>query len=400
MSTLKVNKIEHTSTTAGGVSLDSSGNVTLPANTKVGTQNLPSAGPLSNRNLIINGAMNIWQRGTSSTGLGGGSAYLADRWMFEALGGTAARVTYDRVEDSPTISDDVNYSPYSARITITTTGGTASGDFGLLRQMIEGYNFQHIYQRPFTVSFWVKSSITGTFAFSAYGGAVTTGTPSFTQTYTIDTADTWEYKTISVPACPAGTLSNWSFTSGRGLDVMWRLWDNASSHSGTLGEWNTNTYSVPDASYTNLAGTNGATWQITQVQIEPGSVATPFEHRSYGDELARCERYYQVFTNGVNDRAIGTGCFYTTTLIVCALPFRTTMRANPTIDATNGGSPSPFTFYIHGIGHNTATVTAGGGTTPYVAGIRPSSAVSGTQGSAGEFKTSNAAAHLAFSAEL
>ena len=292
MSTLKVNKIEHTSTTDGGVSIDSSGNVTLPANTKVGTQNLPSAGPLSNRNLIINGAMNIWQRGTSSTGLGGGSAYLADRWMFEALGGTAARVTYDRVEDSPTISDDVNYSPYSARITITTTGGTASGDFGLLRQMIEGYNFQHIYQRPFTVSFWVKSSITGTFAFSAYGGAVTTGTPSFTQTYTIDTADTWEYKTISVPACPAGTLSNWSFTSGRGLDVMWRLWDNASSHSGTLGEWNTNTYSVPDASYTNLAGTNGATWQITQVQIEPGSVATPFEHRSFGDELARCQRYY------------------------------------------------------------------------------------------------------------
>lgn len=322
MSTLRVNNLQNTSTTDGGISINNSGHVTVDGVA------MPSAGPLSNRNLIINGAMNIWQRGTSSTGLGGGSAYLADRWMFEALGGTAARVTYDRVEDSPTISDDVNYSPYSARITITTTGGTASGDFGLLRQMIEGYNFQHIYQRPFTVSFWVKSSITGTFAFSAYGGAVTTGTPSFTQTYTIDTADTWEYKTISVPACPAGTLSNWSFTSGRGLDVMWRLWDNASSHSGTLGEWNTNTYSVPDASYTNLAGTNSATWQITQVQIEPGSVATPFEHRSYGDELLRCQRYYQRITVG----STNVGTSGTSAIGNIGIPLATSMRASPTCD--------------------------------------------------------------------
>lgn len=316
--------------------LDVNGTVTTTALT-VNGNNISAASGFQ-KNKLINGNFDIWQRGTSLTNLGGGLSYLADRWAFEGMGSTAARVTYSRVADSPTISSTIGYSPFCARFTVTTTGGTATNDFGVLRQFIEGFNFEDLYQRAFTVSFWVKSSVTGTFGFSLYGGGTgggqTPGTPSFTQTYTINAANTWEFKTIAVPACPAGTLSNWDFGNGRGLDVIWRLWSNAAAPSGTLGVWDTNVYSVPSFAYTNLAATNGATWQIAQVQIEVGTVATPFERRPYGTELVLCERYYEILSPIYVMLPWSSG----TQIVRSFGAFRVNKRATPTINMGTKGT--------------------------------------------------------------
>ena len=312
-SELRVNQITSI-TGVGTVSFDAGG-VTFSGSPNLGNAAITSinSGPIAGtRNKIINGNFDIWQRGNSLTGQGAnGLVYLADRWAFESWSSTTARVTYDRVLDAPTVSSTVGFSSYSARITVTTTSSNPTNDFGVFRQFIEGYNAQDLYQRPFTVSFWAKSSVVGSHLFSIYGGGVgpgqTSGTPSFSQIYTINSANTWEYKVISVPACPAGNYSNWDFGNGRGMDIVWRLWSNGTT-SGTLGVWGTGTYHYASGSYVNLAGTNGATWQISQVQLESGTVASPFERRSYGQELALCYRYYRRYNpTGTTYTALGSG---------------------------------------------------------------------------------------------
>lgn len=305
-SELRVNTI--TSTTGVGTVSFNTGGVSFSGSPSFSNISVNSINfnPISGiRNKIINGNFDIWQRGTISTGRFGALTYVADRFGFESWTSTTARVTYERVLDAPPISETVGFSSYSARITVTTTGTNPTNDFGVLRQFIEGYNAQDLYQRPFVISFWVKSSLVGTYALSIYGGGASPGqspgTPGFSQTYTINSANTWEYKTIQVPACPAGTYSNWDFGNGRGMDFIWRLWSNNATYVGSLGSWSTASgYPFPSGNYVNFSGTNGATWQISQVQVEPGTVATPFERRFYAQELALCQRYYQVLTIGPN----------------------------------------------------------------------------------------------------
>ena len=393
MSTLRVNTLQNTSTTDGGISINNSGHVTVDGVA------MPSAGPLGNRNLVINGAMQVAQRGTSvATSDGTNEGYqTVDRfsWNFANSAGGAATVS-----QSTTVPDGQGFSN-SFKIDVTTAHTPTTTQHTYIRYYAEaqdirnsGWNYTDSTSN-ITLSFWARSTKAGTYCLWF---RLNDSSPEqyYSHEYSL-TANTWEKITVTLPGVSGAAINN---DNGIGFSIYWILNVGPDRDGATAGSWYTTTGVVATDNQVNFFDSTDNDFYLTGVQLEVGSVATPFEHKSYGDELARCERYYQVFTNGVNDRALGTGCFYTTTTLVCAFPFRTTMRANPTIDATNGGSPAPFTFYIHGIGHNTATVTAGGGTTPYVAGIRPSSAVSGTQGSAGEFKTSNAAAHLAFSAEL
>ncbi len=352
-SELRVNQI--TSITGVGTVTFDAGGVTFAGSPNLGNAAITSinSGPISGaRNRIINGNFNIWQRGSNLTGQGAnGLIYLADRWAIETWSSTTARVTYDRVLDTPPISSTVGFSSYSARITVTTTGSNPTNDFGVFRQFIEGYNAQDLYQRPFVVSFWVKSSLVGTYSLSIYGGGVgpgqTSGTPSFTQTYTINNVNTWEYKIIQVPACPAGTYSNWDFGNGRGMDIVWRLWSNPATYSGSFGSWNTSTYSLPGAS-TNFAGTNGATWQIAKVQLETGTIATPFETRSFGQELALCQRYYQqgkawgyVRNDSATNATQGGGS---------CVNFAVQMRAAPTVTSFSGSAFTALDIDSNGFG--------------------------------------------------
>ena len=384
MSTLNVESISHP-TSGSNVTI----NGIIPASTN----------SLGLRNLIINGAMQVWQRSTSVAGVADNTneGYQSvDRYGF-SFGSTHGGAC--TISKSTTVPSGEGFAQ-SYKVDVTTSATPTANQLTAIYTKIEaqdiansGWDYTST-SSYITLSFWARSSKAGTYC--VYIDSQDAATyEKYVKEYTL-VAGTWKRVEITVPGKSTLAYNN---DNGEGMLVYWTLSAGSSRNGSTADTWETGN-NVATSNQVNFFDSTSNDFYLTGVQLEVGSVATPFEHRSYGDELRRCERYYQVFTNGVNDVAIGTGCFYTTSTLVCALPFRTTMRANPTIDATNGGSPSPFTFYIHGIGHNTATVTAGGGTTPYVAGIRPSSAVSGTQGSAGEFKTSNAAAHLAFSAEL
>ena len=285
MSTIRANKYENTSTSDGGISIDNSGHVTIDG------QQLPTAGALSHRNLVANGAMTVAQRGTSKTGLTDGNTgyYTVDRFQWLEQGSPTYVQTMSQSTDSP-----VGFSN-SLKLE-TTTADTASTGLkaNAITYIFEGQDLQSLAYgttsaKSFTLSFWVKSSVTGTYVVWLYNADQTR---SCTQSYTIDTANTWEYKTITVAG---DTSSGFDNDNGGSLYVRWVLGAGSDFTSGTAsttwisGNVNADKYVGQTA---NIFGAVGNTWQITGVQLEVGEKATPFEHRNFGDELARCQRYF------------------------------------------------------------------------------------------------------------
>ena len=280
MSVIKVNKIEHTGTTAGGIEVDSSGHV------QVDGQQLPTAGPLSNRNLFINGAMQVAQRGTSKTGLTGTSIPTCDRmnWVLN----TAGTWTVSQESDGPK-----GFTKSFKALCTTADASPAAGDYAILQYKVEAQDVQHLNYGTsdalqMTVSFWVKSNKTGNASF-----AILQTDNSYRQmgnSYTINAANTWEYKTISIPADTSGVIND---DNGEGFLIEW--WSNSGStftggsHSTT---WEANADANRNASNIGVGQAVNDYWQITGIQLEVGEKATPFEHRSYGDELQKCLRYF------------------------------------------------------------------------------------------------------------
>lgn len=296
MSTLKVNKIENTATTNGGVQIDVDGHVTIDG------QQLPTAGPLSNRNMIINGNMLIAQRGTSvaipnSSNLGYGADRFVTHYASTELQGTLTR-EYDSATGVPDL-------PCSLKWTTTTAEASVTGsDLLYVAQYIEGFNaqppkFGTSNAQQTTLSFWVKCSIAGTYNASIYRSDAVR---NIVTTYTINSANTWEYKTITFPADTTGVVTP---DNGEGLRINWLLMAGPNYIGTDASSWGPYVQSRWASTGVNntIPTTTGATWEITGVQYEVGSKSTPFEHRSYGDELAKCMRYYQktnntpVFTN-------------------------------------------------------------------------------------------------------
>jgi len=210
--------------------------------------------------------------------------YTIDRW--QAIGQSSDGV-YSVQQDS---SAPVGFN-YSAKITITTADASigATQQY-LFRQLIEGYNVADLNwgtanAKTVTLSFWVRSSVTGTFGASIRNAAVNRAYPF---TYSISDADTWEQKTVTITGDTTGT---WEKTTSTGLEVVFSLGSGA-DRLDTAGAWvAANRTGV--TGQTNLIATNGATWYITGVQLEAGSVATSFERRHYGQELALCQRYFE-----------------------------------------------------------------------------------------------------------
>ena len=285
MSTIRANKYENTSTSDGGISIDNSGHVTVDG------QQLPTAGALSNRNLIINGAMRVAQRGTSKTGLTDGNSgyYTVDRFQWLEQGTPAYVQTMSQSTDSPVgFSNSLKLETTTADASLTDLKANA------ITYIVEGQDLQSLAYgttsaKSFTLSFWVKSSVTGTYVIWLYN---VDQTKSCTQSHTIDTANTWEYKTITVAG---DTSSGFDNDNNGSLYVRWVLSAGPDFTSGTAsttwisGNVNADKYVGQTA---NMTGAVGNTWQMTGVQLEVGEKATPFEHRSYGDELARCQRYF------------------------------------------------------------------------------------------------------------
>ena len=245
-----------------------------------------NSGPLSNRNLVVNGAMRISQRSTSETGVTDAGYKTIDRyrWGLVSLG----TWTLEQSNDAP----DGFSKSFKATCT-TADASPAASDILYFQYRMEAQDLQHLNfgtsaAVPMTLSFWVKSNKTGAASFMMYQND--NSNRLFSNSYTINTADTWEYKTIAIPADVSGVIND---DNGIGLTMGW--WLNSGSDS-TGGSFSTtwDTYADTNTNVSNL-GVGGATsdnWLITGVQLETGSVATPFEHRSYGDELARCQRYF------------------------------------------------------------------------------------------------------------
>jgi hypothetical protein len=268
------------------------------------------------RNRIINGDMRTDQRnaGTSVTVNSTGQAFPVDR--FFGTGQSSDGVF--TLQQSSTV-------PAGFAKSVVATVTTADASIGasqnyLFRQRIEGYNIADLNwgsadARPVTLSFWVRSSLTGTFGGTLHNSA---GDRFYPYSYTISTANTWEQKTITLAGDTTGT---WLTTDGIGLNVIWSL-GTGSTLLAPSSAWTATTY-TGFTGQTNLIGTLNATFYITGVQLEEGLQATPFEYRHYTTELALCQRYYY---DTVNSSGSGFG----TTGFVAAAGFPVTMRTSPT----------------------------------------------------------------------
>jgi hypothetical protein len=240
-------------------------------------------GALSNRSKIINGAMTIDQRNAGAAVTNIGPIYTVDRWTWFAQSGSGHNI--QQVSDAPVGFDN------SLKVTIGTGAAPSAAHQNIVWQPIEGFNvadlnFGAVGAATVTFSFWAKSSIAGTYNVWIQN---TGSARSYVSTYTINAPNTWEKKSVTFAGDTTGT---WLKTNGVGLFAGFSF-GCGSNFNGTANTWASgNVKSTLGA--TNLIATNGATWQVTGVQLEAGDTATPFEHRSYGQELALCGRYFQV----------------------------------------------------------------------------------------------------------
>jgi len=314
---------------------------------------------LSNRNLIINGAMQVHQRGGTTT-MNDGQSYSLDRFQgFASAGGT-----YTITQDSDTPSGEGFTN--SLKVAVTSADSSlASGDYYVIDQRIEGNvlaqaAFGTSGAKAVTLSFFVRSSVTG-----SHGGSLSNSAAnrSYPYTYTVSSANTWEYKTITIPGDTAGT---WLTTTGIGARLYWGL-GAGSTASGPAGAWAAAEYRTAASTVAPIS-TGSATWYITGVQLEVGEQATPFEHRSFADEMIRCQRYYQEVASGSTYFA-GNGLG--TTNIIVGIPLATSMRATPSIKQngytfhrsgnvnSSGANPSVSNFK-YDIGRNAVGVRISG----------------------------------------
>jgi hypothetical protein len=283
-------------------------------------------GALSNRNLIINGAMQVAQRGTSTTGVNSSGYYTVDRFSFTEGSGGNGTVAMSQEDDAP------EGFAKSAKFTVTDAATLSGGQNVLLRTRLEGQDLQQLKYgtsnaQSITLSFWVKSSLTGTYTvgFNSHNTTASSGIRYF-KGYTINATNTWEYKTLTIPAQTTNTIDS---DNSEGLDLEWMLDSGPDDIVSPSTAWaNTGLFGAVTGQV-NFMATSGATWQVTGVQLEVGDTATPFEHKSYGDELAACQRYY--YKSDLTRRATAAR----TDRMDVTVSYPVTMRATPTVTDTS-----------------------------------------------------------------
>jgi len=336
------------------------------------------------KNRIINGGQVINQRNATVTTA---STYVTDRWQVDNLT-TSGAVSFAQNSTAPAGFTN------SLKITVTTAdAAVAASDIVEFRQWIEGYNtadfsFGSASAGTFTVSFWVNSSVTGTYGVSFRNSA---SDRVYVSTYTISAANTWEQKTITVAGDTTGT---WLTDNGRGLGITFCVMG-GSNFQGTAGAWGA-TNNRTTSAQANLLATISNTFYITGVQLEKGSTATSFDYRPYGTELALCQRYFQKVSGSINGSAYqffavltyenASNCFG-------AIALRATMRTQPT--TTYSGSFS-LSYGTLGTLINDTNQTGGD-----VALVGFNSGSGGAAGSSTYFRANNSSAtFISFSAEL
>jgi hypothetical protein len=285
------------------------------------------------KNRIINGAMVIDQR---NAGAAVSTGYPVDRFRIDSNVGSKS----SQQQNAGGLTGTSVPSGFRNYVGCTSSGtySVAAGEIYIFDQPIEGYNIADLNwgfanAQPVTLSFWVRSSLTGTF-----GGSLVSSSAnrSYPFTYTINSANTWEQKSITIAGDTSGT---WNTTNGTGVLLSFNL-ATGSTYSGTAGAWAGAAYYSATGAQNPMA-TSGATWYITGVQLERGSTASSFEYRSYGAELALCQRYAIVYGRDSGSNQIGgTGFAYGTTNGDIPVAFPVEMRATPTLAYSGGANIS------------------------------------------------------------
>jgi hypothetical protein len=309
------------------------------------TNDLGGAGGINFRNIIINGDMSIAQRTTSAVTINSGTIqYGIDR--FGARGMSSAGVfTIEQSTDAPT--NFVN--SFKATVTTADSSIASNATYRVVQHiegnMIRNLNWGTSQAQDVTLSFKVKSSLTGTF-----GGAIINGDYNrfYNFSYTISSANTWTDVSVTIDGDTSGT---WQTNNILGMRLSLSL-GAGSGEVGSAGSWGTATYEGVTGQ-TNLIATNGATWQITGVQLEAGTSASDFEFLPVDVNLQRCQRYYQKFDDTSGPSAIYAGRSYGTTDIQWCVPLNCPLRASPSVSLT--GTLRAF----HGSGYNDSTSSMG-----------------------------------------
>jgi hypothetical protein len=262
------------------------------------------------RNRIINGAMVIDQRNAGAS-VTPSNQFTLDRWC--AILTQASKFTVQ--QNAGSVTPPVGFSNYLG-VTSTSSYSVASGDTFFIYQAIEGYNFADMQfgtanAKTVTLSFWVRSSLTGTF-----GGALSNeaGNRSYPFSYTISSANTWTQASVTIAGDTTGTWTG--ATNGNGVNVRFGL-GSGSTFSATAGSWGAGNI-VQATGDVSVVGTNGATFYITGVQLEVGTQATSFEYRQYQQELSLCQRYFEagsLWREGTNATS-GNFCVFSESFLV------------------------------------------------------------------------------------
>jgi hypothetical protein len=298
-----------------------------------------STQPPGFRNRIINGDMRIDQRNVGASTTITATAYTLDRWQ-AYCGGVASKFSVQ--QNSGSVTPPTGFTNYLGAVSASADSVLSTDRFGI-NQTIEGLNVTDlawgtVNAKTVTLSFWVRSSLTGTFGGSIQNYAANRSYPF---TYTINSANTWEYETITIPGDVTGT---WLTTNSGFATLNFNL-GAGSTYSGTSGAWAAADYRTPSGS-TSVVGTSGATFYLTGVQLEVGSQATSFDYRDFGRELMLCQRYYESYN--YPQVAVAAGI---PNALQYAFSFAVTKRTAPTmtlpastnqgLNKTNGATLTP-----------------------------------------------------------
>lgn len=342
-------------------------NLTASGNVTAGGTVVMSS-PFAMRNKIINGAMEIDQRNAGAeVNPAVGSTYYLDRWV--AISSVSGKFKIGR--NAGSVTPPAGFINYLGITSLSSYSVGASEAFGI-RQIVEGLNIADLAwgtanAKTITISFWVRSSLTGTFGLGLGNSGFSRAYPA---TYTISSANTWEYKTVTIPGDTTGT---WLTTNDQGLQLTWQT-GYGSSLSGTANAWNAGTAFAPTGAV-SVVGTNGATFYLTGVQLEVGSVATPFERRLYGQELALCQRYFQWVPFSMGFQSNGANHF-----LQMQVPFQVQMRTVPSFavitadpnstQVTNNNLLNTFNAAYSSVNYGFASLTASAAANCQVLGYR------------------------------
>ena len=343
------------------------------------------------KNILINGDMSVNQRGTV-TGINS-NTYTLDRWITE---GDDATLTVSQDTSVPSAQGFGK----SLKIAVTTANASVAADeLQKIVQRIEGQFLQQLLfgtssAKSFTLSFWVKSNITGTYAMEFQNDD---NNKVQTATYTISSADTWEKKTITISGDTASGFDN---DANRSFRVIWWLaaGSNYTSNNASSGAWIARSSNINSIAYghaVNVTSSTSNTFYLTGCQLEVGT-ASDFEFLPTDVNLQRCYRYYEVIVSG-NTKVIAPAITYTASTAAGIINFKTTKRATPTLDAVTGSDY--YEFFRNGATPEYSSFAIGDASVNlcYISG---NSASSTTAGYAGYLQTNNASSFIAFDSEL